>query len=165
MRHLVIRTIALAALVACGGQPMPIRLQGDPVSIARLQGTWIGAYRGGVSIGGSLTFQLRGGVDSLYGDVAMLGGTQPIRSTDPADVHRAHVQSPLRLRIDFVWIGNDVVRGTLEPYVAPTCECVVATTFEGRVRDDRIAGEFETRHEGRVIAGGTWEVSRQAGTR
>ena len=161
MRHIVIRSLAVAAMIGCSGQSMPIQLQGDPVSIAQLNGTWIGSYRGGISGGGSLTFQLKRGTDSLYGDVSMMAGAQTMHSVDPADVHRMHVESPLRMRIDFVWVGSDLVRGTLEPYFAPSCDCVVATTFNGRVKDDRITGTFETRHEGRVVADGTWEVTRQ----
>jgi hypothetical protein len=162
VRHIMLRLVALSAIVACGGQPMPVQLQGDPVSIAKLHGTWVGAYRGGVSNGGSLMFQLRRGTDSLYGDVSMMAGAQLMRAADPVDAHRIHVDSPLRMRIDFVWVGADLVRGTLEPYVAPHCDCVVAPTFNGRVKDDRIEGAFETRHEGRVIAEGSWDVTRQA---
>jgi hypothetical protein len=155
---------ALAVLLAvdCGGQSMPVRLQGDPVSIAWLAGSWTGQYWGGASgRGGSLAFELRSGSDSLYGDVTMVGSAgQPLHPADPMEVHRMHVQSAQQLRIDFVAAQADSVRGTLEPYVSPECDCIVTTRFLGHVRGDRITGTFETRSAARVMAVGEWEMRR-----
>jgi len=75
-------------------------------------------------------------------------------------VHAAHVASPQQLRIDFVAVRADSVRGVLEPYVAPDCECTVNTTFFGQVRGDEIKGTFQTRNGGRVQAEGSWEMKR-----
>jgi hypothetical protein len=154
--------VALAIATGCHSQSMPVRLQGDPVSIAWLAGAWTGEYWGGVnSRGGSLAFTLKNGTDSLYGDVTMMGSNgQPLRAADPSDVHRVHAQSAQQLRIGFVAAEGNSVRGALEPYTSPDCECVLATTFVGQVHGDALTGTFETRRAGRVIAEGQWEMRR-----
>jgi hypothetical protein len=159
-RALLGSLIALSA--ACSSQSTPVRLQGDPGSIASLAGTWAGQYWGaGTSRGGALTFTLRSGSDSLYGDVTMLDVTgQPLVAADQTDAHRTHVTAPQQLRIDFVSVSADSIRGTLEPYTSPDCSCVVGASFEGRVRGDVIKGTYETRSAGRVHGQGTWEMKR-----
>ena len=162
MRSAIVGSVALLLAVGCGGTSMPVRLQGDPVSIAWLAGSWTGEYWGGTGRGGSLSFTLRSGSDSLYGDVTMMDlAGQPMRSADPEHV-RTRVNSPRQLRIDFVAIQADSIRGTLEPYVLPECECVVSTTFVGQVRGSQITGSFETRQAGRLRAEGSWEMKRVA---
>jgi hypothetical protein len=162
-RTLIASAFALAVAIGCRTAPQaPVRLQGDATSLARLAGTWSGQYWGGSGgRGGSLSFSLRGGSDSLYGDVTMVDPRgQQIRAADPAGVHATHVRSSQQLRIDFVAIRTDSVRGVLEPYVAPDCECTVTTTFTGQIRGNQIAGTFQTRNGGRVQAEGSWEMKR-----
>lgn len=159
------RTLLLALVVAVGCRTaprMPVQLQGDPTSIAWLAGSWTGQYWGGsAGRGGSLSFTLRSGTDTLYGDVTMVDPNgQHIRAADPMDIHALHVRSPQQLRIDVVRIDADSIRGVLEPYVAPDCDCVVTTRFIGRVEGDRITGSFETRARGRLRAEGLWEMKR-----
>jgi hypothetical protein len=162
MRQATLAGLLIVFAIGCRTQPVPVRVDGDPVSIAWLAGSWTGEYRGGnAARSGSLDFTLRRGTDSLYGDVTMVGSTgQPLRPADPLDVHRSHVQAPQQLRIDFVAVHADVVQGTLEPYISPDCECIVVTTFVGHVRGDAIAGIFATRNAGHVIAEGRWEMHR-----
>ena len=163
MRHTLLGALAVALVVGCRTAPQtPVPLQGDPASIAHLAGNWIGEYWGGAGgRGGSLSFTLRSGTDSLYGDVTMVDpGGQQIRSADQSDVHSQHVRTANQLRIDFVAVRSDSVRGVLEPYIAPDCQCAVSTTFFGQVKDGRIAGRFQTRNAGRVQAEGSWEMKR-----
>jgi hypothetical protein len=163
MRRVVFVGCAVAVVVACQSAPqVPVRLQGDPTSLSRLAGSWTGSYWGGAGgRGGSLSFALRSGSDSLYGDVTMVDPRgQAIRAADRSDIHAAHVRSAQQLRIDFVAIRADSVRGVLEPYIAPDCECAVTTTFLGQVRGDEIKGTFQTRNAGRVQAEGAWEMKR-----
>jgi hypothetical protein len=162
MRHPVITTLSAMFALGCSVQQTPVRLHGDPVSIAGLAGNWSGEYWGGAGgRGGSLTFALRAGTDSLYGDVVMVDPRgQTIRAADPAEVHRLHVASPQQLRIDFVAVQADSIRGTLEPYVSPDCDCTAMTTFVGAVHDGRIDGVFTTRSGGRETAQGRWEMKR-----
>ena len=165
MRRAVIGSLVLL-LLACRSTPStPVRLQGEPSAITGLAGTWTGEYWNGAGgRGGSLGFALRSGTDSLYGDVTMLDPRgQQLRAADPMDVHRAHVHSATQLRIDLVMAQGDSVRGVLEPYISPDCECAVSTTFFGRVSGNRIDGRFETRNGGRVRAEGRWELKRVSG--
>jgi hypothetical protein len=169
MRHSALSTFAIAFAMAfaigCHTQSTPVPFRGDPVSITRLAGSWTGEYWGGAAgRGGSLAFTLRSGTDSLFGDVTMVSSTgQPLRPADPVEAHRAHVQTAQQLRIDFVAAQADSVRGTLEPYISPDCECIVGTAFVGQVHGDAISGTFETRNAGRVIATGRWEMHRVGG--
>jgi hypothetical protein len=163
MRRALIGSLVVALAAGCKtAPPTPVQLQGDPRSISGLAGSWTGEYWGAAGgRGGSLSFSLRAGSDSLYGDVTMVDPRgQPVRSADPSDVHAAHAASSQALRIDFVAVRADSVRGTLEPYIAPDCECTVNTTFFGQVRSDKIAGTFVTRGGGRVRAEGSWEMRR-----
>ena len=166
MRHAMFGMLAFAITAACHAAPqMHVRLQGDPASMARLAGSWSGQYWGGAGgRGGSLSFSLRTGSDSLYGDVTMIDPRgEPIRAADPSGTHAMHVASPQQLRIDFVAIHADSIRGVLEPYIAPDCQCAVSTTFVGQVNGDEIKGTFQTRNAGRVQAEGTWEMKRAGG--
>jgi hypothetical protein len=163
MRRTLLGGLAVALAVGCRTVPqMPVQLQGDPTSIAWLAGSWTGEYWGGAGgRGGSLSFTLRRGTDSLYGDVTMVDPHgQQLRPADPTDVHALHVRSPQQLRIDVVRIQADSIRGTLEPYVSPDCDCTVTTAFTGRVEGDHITGSFTSRAGGRVRAEGLWEMKR-----
>jgi hypothetical protein len=163
MHRTLICALAVSLVTGCQTTPQaPVQLRGDPASLARLAGSWSGQYWGGAGgRGGSLSFMLKSGSDSLYGDVAMVDPRgQTIRAADPASVHATHVSSPQHLRIDFVTIQADSVRGVLEPYVAPDCNCTVSTTFLGQLRGNEIKGTFQTRSGGRVQAEGSWEMKR-----
>ena|SRR5689334_14352323 len=166
MRRAILSVLVAALVAGCQSHQMPVRLQGDAIAIASLAGRWTGEYWGGAGgRGGSLTFTLRGGSDSLYGDVTMVDPKgEQLRAADPIEVHRTHVQSTQGLRIDFASIQADSVRGRLEPYIAPDCSCAVNSTFYGRVQGDKITGRFETRNAGRVLAEGSWEMKRVSST-
>lgn len=163
MRRALIGSLALVVAVGCKSAPsVPVQLQGDPRSISGLAGSWAGEYwNGSGGRGGSLSFSLRSGSDSLYGDVTMVDTRgQSLRSADPSDVHAMHAGSAQQLRIDFVAVRADSVRGTLEPYISPDCECTANTTFFGKLQSDKLAGTFVTRSGGRVRAEGSWEMRR-----
>lgn len=163
MRRTSIVALIVALVVGCRTTPqMPVQLQGDPTSISHLAGSWAGEYWGAAGgRGGSLSFSLRSGSDSLFGDVTMVDPRgQTIRSADASDVHAQHVGSPQQLRIDFVAVRNDSLRGVLEPYIGPDCQCAVSTTFFGQLKGGKITGTFQSRHSGRVQAEGSWEMKR-----
>jgi hypothetical protein len=71
-----------------------------------------------------------------------------------------NVESSQHLRIDLVMAQGDSVRGVLEPYISPDCNCTVSTTFFGAVKGDAITGRFETRNRSEVRAAGSWELKR-----
>ena len=153
---------AVLVLSGCSTQYTPVQLQGDPTSISSLAGAWAGEYSGGAGgRAGTIAFNLRSGSDSLYGDVTMTDPAgQTIQAADAAEIHRMHVRSPQQLRIDFVAVQLDSVRGTLEPYTSPDCKCVVNTTFHGQRSGNEIKGTFETRGTGQIRAQGIWSVKR-----
>jgi hypothetical protein len=164
------RTLACLALVViagCQSRSPAVRLQGEPVVLARLVGEWDGQYWGGSSgRSGVLSFSLASGSDTLYGDVTMLGSQgQRLNAIESPDVHKAHVRVAQSLRVDFVRVAEDAVAGTLEPYRAPDCDCVVSTTFRGRVVADTISGTFVTRDAGTVLSEGSWRVVRRRTSR
>ena len=168
MRASILGSLAAAFTLAACSSPQftPIQLQGDPMSIAALAGAWVGEYSGGAGgRAGSISFNLRSGSDSLFGEVTMTDPTgQAIRAADAAEIHRMHVRTPQNLRIDFVAVHSDSLRGTLEPYTSPDCGCVVGTTFIGHRSANEIRGTFETRSGGQLRAQGTWAVKRVAGS-
>jgi hypothetical protein len=55
-----------------------------------------------------------------------------------------------------------VLRGTMDPYRDPGCDCQVETTFVGRLSGDTIEGTFTTTPSGNVpITTGRWKMTRQ----
>ena len=138
-------------------------MQGEPASISALRGDWSGEYRSNASERrGALTFTIATRADSAFGDVIMftpLG--QQIRPVDSGDQHRSHASSTQALRIDFVRVGGSMVSGTLEPYMAPDCNCQVSTTFTGNVVGDTIRGTFITNGPQGGNRDGMWMMARR----
>ncbi|MDE3127007.1 MAG: hypothetical protein KGL38_03320 [Gemmatimonadota bacterium] len=159
------RSSALAALllVACHYRPTPVPVQGEPAAIEALAGDWTGSYAGDQSgRSGSITFRISEHGDSAFGDVLMVPaqGIGP-RPVDVPAEHLRHARSPQSLAIRFVALVDHRVRGTLEPYVAPDCECRVHTTFTGTVSGDVVAGTFVTRSDDGLEQTGRWRVTRK----
>jgi hypothetical protein len=161
------RSLWVAAFVlasaGCHYQPVPVPVQADPGTLAALAGNWAGSYEGEqTGRTGSITFRITEKGDSAFGDVMMVpqSGVLPHPVDTPAE-HLRHAGGPQVLSIAFVAISGDRVRGTLEPYVAPDCQCRVVTTFTGAAQGDRITGTFTTRTADGVEQTGQWRVSRQ----
>ena len=76
------------------------------------------------------------------------------------DVRAARANPAKRLRILLVAVEDDDIGAMLEPYVAPDCNCLVTTTFVGRVAGDLITGRYLSRAGGRLVAQGSWEMKR-----
>ncbi len=69
---------------------------------------------------------------------------------------------PQVLQISFVNAEGGVVKGTMDPYHDPSCNCEVSTTFVGRVSGDTIEGTFTTAPAGRQpLSTGRWKMTRQ----
>ena len=58
-------------------------------------------------------------------------------------------------------LDGRLLRGELEPYIAPDCECVVRTIFRGVLEGDRVEGEYVTRSDGGLQQEGRWYVTRR----
>jgi len=160
MKTTIIAGVVL--LVGCTYRPDPVPVAGSASAIRNLAGTWVGEYQGTESgRSGSITFIISARGDSAFGDVSMMstGNTAVLRPVHGAEAHLAHVRSSSALRIDFVAVSDGGLSGSLEPYIAPDCNCQVTTMFTGRQRDNSIEGTFVTRGSN-LEQRGTWRVAR-----
>jgi hypothetical protein len=134
---------ALAFVVACGGGQKEVAVQGSDLDLARVAGDWQGEYKGTESgRTGPVSFSLQVGSHIAEGQVVM-GGATP-------------------LKIEFVKVKNNEVKGTIAPYTDPTCSCEVQTTFNGTVGNDTIDGTFETKVSATgQVQTGTWSATRK----
>lgn len=155
----------VVALGACSTQPAPIPMQGSPMAVRRLVGSWAGAYASAQSgRSGSISFTLSAERDTAYGDVIMIprGLNHPLRAAMEEESGATGGEHQQLLTIRFVAVRGDRVEGTLEPYRDPECGCLLLTRFEGRVLGDSIVGTYRSHHvEGGNNVSGTWQVKRR----
>ena len=157
--------IALAALLgACRYQPTPVPLIATAADITAMAGDWSGEYSS-IESGrsGTVTFSIRAGKDTAFGDVMMTPRRgAPIRAADANTVeHQRHEALPELLRVTFIRVNGGMIEGTLEPYVAPDCQCVVTTVFQGNVKGNTIEGQYVTHGGMGLRQQGNWSVQRQ----
>lgn len=149
--------------VACRYQPAVVPLAGVPAEVAKLAGDWQGEYTSDDSRrSGNITFRITARGDSAYGDVQMFVpgyNTFPLPWDQPA-AHLQHARSSEYLGIHFVAIGNGEVRGELEPYTSPDCDCIVHTQFTGRVNGNEIRGRYLTKGNAVSDRVGRWVMQR-----
>jgi hypothetical protein len=155
---------AMLALAACRYTPSTVPMEGSPRDIARLAGTWDGEYSS-VASGrtGSITFTIAAGKDTALGDVVMIPEHgQPLHAADAETwKHREHARSSELLRVTLIRVDGGVLRGELEPYIAPDCQCHVTTVFRGGLNGDKIDGQYVTRAAGGLVQEGRWSVTRR----
>ncbi len=159
MRRIVGVSGALILVAACVGPGMPVPVRG---SIEPLVGEWIGEYSSTeTGRSGSIVFTLEAGKDTAKGDVLMVPANialppAAIRTDDP------NYRSPRVIRISFVRCEGNDVTGWLEPYPDPDTGEKASTTFDGRIKGDRLEGQFVSYLE---ISGqrrvGKWVVTRK----
>lgn len=151
---------------ACGisrPAPAPVPIEGSVSDVVALAGRWSGRYWSEEEVRhGALTFRLREGSDTAYGEVEM--------SFAPAlRLYGESSEEPLprtpctTLDIAVVRVAATTVRGTLAPYWDPDCDCRTRTVFEGVVIGDSIAGTFSSRRESweMPLLTGRWFAVRQ----
>ena len=134
---------ALMMVVACGGTQKEVAVKGSDLDLARVAGDWEGNYNGTDSgRTGPVSFSLQVGSHTAEGQVMMDGATP--------------------LKIEFVKVKDDQVKGTIAPYTDPSCSCEVETTFLGTLGNDVIDGTFETKVSATgQLQTGTWSVARK----
>ncbi len=147
---------ALAAGCASNNPAPPVPVEGGDLSA--LRGHWVGEYSS-TETGrtGSIVFELRSGDKVAHGDVLM----KPKEgSPTPDDPMRG---APQVLNINFVSATGGTLRGTMDPYRDPSCNCEVQTTFVGRLTGDTIEGTFTTTPQGSEgsISTGRWRITKQ----
>jgi hypothetical protein len=135
--------LALAFVAACGARQKEVTVKGSDLDLARIAGDWDGDYKGTESgRSGQASFSLQMGSHVAEGEVVMNGATP--------------------LKIEFVKIKEDQVKGTIAPYTDPACSCEVETTFIGDINDNVINGSFETKVSANgQTQTGTCSVSRK----
>jgi hypothetical protein len=157
--------LASAALVAAcaSSNPAPeVPVQGSDLSA--LSGRWVGEYSS-TETGrtGSIVFELRSGDKVARGDVLMKPRVEPQTGTSLPGTNDTLRTMPQMLNINFVSATGGVLRGTMDPYTDPSCDCQVQTTFVGRLSGDSIEGTFTTTPQGSAgnITTGRWKISRE----
>jgi len=151
--------LAMAAFAAACGSSNPapeVPVQGADLSA--MTGRWVGEYSS-TETGrtGSIVFELRSGDKVARGDVLMKPKVEPQSANDTLRT------MPQMLNISFVSATGGVLRGTMDPYTDPSCDCRVQTTFVGRLSGDTIEGTFTTTPQGSEgnITTGRWKMSRE----
>ena len=160
----IIPTIAMMLLAGCRYRPDTVPLAGDREAWQQMVGEWQGTFTGReTGRVGTITFVIKAGADSAWGDVmmTMTGVPEPFLPIDARDVHLHHVMDVQALSIGFVRLADGQIRGSLEPFRSPDCLCVARTTFLGRVSGNTIEGGYVTALETGVETHGSWSVKRR----
>ena len=152
------RTTAPASAVAVAADAQDLQV---------LAGEWWGEYSSAdTGRNGRIRFRLEPGDELARGDVLMLQKHDHEDTEAPEAQNLASTGSNL-LTIRFVRVSpeSEKVTGILDPYEDPECGCIVTTTFEGEVRDEKIVGTFVTvgppAHQ---TQRGRWRVDRKSPT-
>jgi hypothetical protein len=159
---LLLTALSLGACSSTTSPAPPVPVSGSSADLSALAGRWEGTY-GSEATGrsGSIVFELQPGEKVARGDVLMIPG-------DGSGAEAARVPSetihgmPQVLTISFVSAEGGVLKGTINPYRDPRCDCEVQTTFVGRLSGETIEGTFTTTpSSGGTITTGHWTMSRQ----
>lgn len=159
---------AVVAAAACAANPSPVPIAGTARDLDALAGAWEGEYVSGeTGRSGNITFTLRAGADSAFGDVVMIPRPVPPIPADGRVPPGGVIDAPHVLSIAFVRAGTGVVSGRLTPYQSPDCGCTLTTVFRGTVSGDRIEGTFTMIHSDHMAPQqtGTWWVARRSASR
>jgi hypothetical protein len=139
----------------------PVRVEGNPTALANLTGAWEGEYSGGPKgRHGKIRFTFTAVGEQARGEIWMTPAGD--KDQDQARISRGEAavpNSPRLLRIQVVELVDGQVKGRLEPYWDPDCDCEAKTTFEGRIDGDLIEGSFFASTSN--TPSGRWKVSRR----
>ncbi len=151
--------VVVLSLGCVGRQPPTVDVGGQPSAILSLVGLWRGEYSSAVTRrSGVIRFDLAPDGLTALGQVTMTVATDPVGDAN----HRPDtVLAPLSIHL--VQIDEEgTIAGALEPYRDPECNCLLSTTFVGRLAGDRITGRFVTNGgPGHPASSGRWQVDRQ----
>jgi hypothetical protein len=156
---LAVSALALACSSSNPAPPVPV--QGSDLSA--LSGRWAGEYSSeATGRTGSIVFELGSGDKVGRGDVLMVPRKEGEATPKLPGVNETLRTMPQVLNIAFVNASGGVLRGTIDPYRDPSCDCEVQTTFVGRLSGDVIEGTFTTTPTGKgSITTGRWKMTRQ----
>ncbi|HEU4630475.1 MAG TPA: hypothetical protein VFS08_12065 [Gemmatimonadaceae bacterium] len=162
-------TLATVVAAGCSYRSPPVPVTGSRTALDALAGEWTGEYSSGsTGRSGSIHFVLHAASDSAFGEVVMVpaGATAPlVRAPDAGRIAADPTARPTPtevLTIRFVRAEGDRIAGSLDPYRAPDCQCILTTTFTGQQRGDTITGTFVTTGDPtRERQTGRWQVTRR----
>ena len=125
-----------------------------------LVGKWVGDYSSTeTGRSGSIVLEFKSGGKVARGDILMQPKGYSAAAPQGADPLKT---MPQVLQISFVNVEGGAVKGTIDPYTDPACDCLVDTTFVGRIAGDTIEGTFSTTPSGKGgPTAGRWKVTRQ----
>ena len=165
---LLVPSFALAVAGCPSSQPKPDSTVANPsplvpvggTDVSALAGKWVGEYSSSeTGRSGSIVIEFKSGGKVARGDVLMKPkdysasapeGTDPLKSM------------PQILQISFVNVEGGAIKGTMDPYTDPACNCQVDTTFVGKLTGDTIEGTFSTTPSGQNAPKvGKWKMTRQ----
>jgi len=161
---LIMAAIA-ASTIACATKPPGIELTSSDFDLQPLVGVWRGTYTNPqAGRQGTIAFSLRAGESFASGNVVMIPKADSLLTPEERELV-SDVASAARsvIPIHFIRKQGGNLSGTLDPYRAPDCDCMVNTTFQGSFVDaSTIQGTFTTvpSRAGSSITSGTWRVSR-----
>jgi len=161
---LIIAALA-ASTIACARKPPGIALTSSDFDLKPLVGVWRGDYSNPqTGRKGTIAFSLRAGESFASGNVIMIPKPDSLLTPEEREL-ASDVPSTGRsvIPIHFIRKEGGNLNGTLDPYRAPDCDCVVTTTFQGSFADERtIHGTFTTvpSKAGSAITSGTRRVVR-----
>jgi hypothetical protein len=162
MRRGLAAAIAIAAL-GCRYRAEVVPIWGDTGDLDRMAGEWTGGYFSPESHrSGTIAFRITAHGDSAFGEVLM---GIPLEENDLSlvDLERGHsgrAHSADTLSVQFVRVAGGGVRGELEAYTAPDCECRVRTIFTGTIEGNVVSGSFLTTTEWGGTQAGSWRMVR-----
>ncbi len=162
MRRARVAAIAIAAF-GCRYRAELVPIWGDIGDMDRLAGKWAGEYSSPDSRRtGTITFTITAHGDSAFGEVLMAIPAEENlpRPRSLVTGHSDHAGSADLLSVQFVRVAGGGVRGELEPYIAPDCECRVRTMFTGTIDGDAVSGGFLTTTDWGGKQEGRWRVVR-----
>jgi hypothetical protein len=167
MARIVRFACSLLTVLALGGcssttsPAPPVPVSGSSAEVSALAGRWEGSYSSeATGRSGSIVFELHPGDQVARGDVLMIpkDGSGAETAVPAQSIHGM----PQVLTISFVSAEGGVLKGTMNPYRDPQCECEVQTTFVGRLSGDTIEGTFTTTpNVGGRITTGHWSMTRK----
>lgn len=154
-----------ASTIACASKPPGIAITASDFDLNPLVGVWRGTYTNPLAgRTGTIGFSLRAGESFASGNVVMIPKADSLLTPDEREMlndERPTGRAVIPIR--FLRKEGGSLTGTLDPYRAPDCDCMVTTTFQGAFTDAAtIAGTFTTvpSKAGSTITSGTWKVTR-----
>ena len=161
----IIATAVSALTLACATKPPATEISASDFDVHPLVGVWRGDFNSAqTGRAGIVAFTLRAGESSATGNVIMIPRADSLLTPEEREALE-NVANPGRSVVPITFIRKEggKMNGTLDPYRAPDCDCIVTTTFEGTFTDaNTIQGTYTTvpSKAGASVTSGTWKVTR-----